>query len=276
MLPSVFDSHCHLHDARVSDPEGAIARARAAGVRGFLLAGVDPEGWLDEERVARGHGDVFLSLGVHPQRVAEVGAEAARAMVDALAIRLASASAPRAVAVGEIGLDAVDERKASLELQERIFRAQLAIARALDLPVALHVLRAHGRALEVLARDGVPRRGGVVHSYSGAPDLAPRYLDLGLHLSFAGGVTRASSRRARESVVRVPAERLLVETDAPDQAPAPHEGGQNEPALLPLIVGAVAALRGETAAEVACYTDANARRLFGIEETADASRATHE
>lgn len=262
----MFDSHCHLHDARVLDADQAIERARAAGVRELLLAGVDPDGWLDEERLARRHPGLYLALGVHPQRVAELGAGEAHAMVRALAARLGEPDAPAVHALGETGLDAVGARKATLDLQEAVFREQLALARERDLPVVLHILHAHGRALSVLSRDLLPRRGGVVHSWSGAPDLVPRYLALGLHVSFAGFVTRPEARRLRESVTRVPRERLLVETDAPDQAPVPHLGEPNEPARLPLVVAAVAALRGETEADVACYTADNARRLLGLPE----------
>lgn len=258
----MFDSHCHLHDARVRDAAAALSRARAAGVRGFLLAGVDPDGWLDEERVAQGEDGVLLSVGLHPQRVAELQPAAASAMVAALAARLDDVRRPPVAAVGEIGLDAVGPRRETLALQQAVFRQQLALARERDLPVCLHILRAHGHALEVLRRDRLPGRGGVVHSYSGAPELVPAYLALGLSLSFAGSITRQGSRRARAAVQRVPRERLLVETDAPDQTPWPLSGQPNEPALLPLVVAAVAALRGETPGEVACYTEENAARLF--------------
>lgn len=259
----MFDSHCHLHDVRVMDPDAQIARARAAGVRGFLLAGVDPDGWRDEERLASAHPDVAIALGVHPQIVAEVDDARADAMVAALAARLAAG--PRPAAVGEIGLDALGERKATLDRQARAFRAQLALARDLDLPVSLHVLRAHGRALEILRSDGVPRAGGVVHSYSGGGELVRDYLALGLSLSFAGAVTKPGARRAREAAVLVPRERLLVETDAPDQTPEPYAPDQNEPAFLPAIVAAIAAIRSEAPGDVARYTDENARRLLHLD-----------
>ncbi len=258
----MFDSHCHLHDARVRDPEAQIARARAAGVRGFLLAGVDPDGWRDEERLAAAHPEVAIALGVHPQIVAALDDARAEAMVAQLADRLASG--PRPAAVGEIGLDGLGERKASLERQARAFRAQLALAREADLPVSLHILRAHGHALAILRGDGVPHAGGVVHSYSGDPALVRDYLALGLSLSFAGTVTKPNARRAREAVSLVPRERLLVETDAPDQTPDPHAPAPNEPAFLPAIVEAIAALRAEAPADVARYTDDNARRLFRL------------
>ncbi len=258
----VFDSHCHLHDARIGDAAAAqLARARAAGVERLLLAGVDPDGWRDEDRLARAHPELVVSYGVHPQRIAGISDAATDAMVAALDGALDGALA-RPVAVGEIGLDGFAGRKPTLARQERAFRAQLAAARARDLPVVLHVLGAHAEAIALLRRDGAPRSGGVVHSYSGSAEQVRDYLALGLSISFAGAVTWPNARKRRAAALAVPREHLLVETDAPDQTPEAHRPGPNEPAYLPEIVAALAAIRGEAAAEVASYTAANARRLF--------------
>ena len=256
----MFDTHCHLHDPRVADPANAVARARAAGVTKMLLAGVDPGGWLEEERLAAAHPELILSFGVHPQIVAAVSESVGDEMVRALGDKLSAG--PRPACVGEIGLDGLRDRRSSLDRQSRLFRAQLAIARDLDLPVALHILKAHGRALEILRSDGIPKRGGMVHSYSGGPELVRDYVGVGLHISFAGPVTNPASHRIRASVLRVPRERLLVETDAPDQTPLPHQPAQNEPAFLVAIVSALATLRGEDPADLAAFTDENARRLL--------------
>jgi TatD DNase family protein len=266
----MFDSHCHLHDARVADPDRLIARARAAGVRGFLLAGVDAPGWEDEARLAARHSDVAVSFGIHPQRVAELDDAAGDDMLAALARALERSGAStspsvRACAVGEIGLDAVGERRASLARQERLFRAQLALARRHGLPVALHVLGAgaHGAALAVLADAGAPS-GGVLHSCSASAELVREYLALGLSISFAGAVSNSNANKTLAAARAVPPERLLVETDAPDQTPAPHRPGPNEPAFLVAVVDALARVRGEDAAALAAYTEVNARRLFRL------------
>jgi TatD DNase family protein len=251
----MFDSHCHLHDRRVADPEAQLARARAAGVRGFLLAGVEPDGWLVEEALARAHGDVLCAFGVHPQLAAEKDDAACDRMVAALGEAIGRT---RPAAIGEIGLDAVGARKATLERQERVFRAQLAIARDADLPVVLHVLRAQERALTIVRKDGAPRSGGVVHSYSGSAELVRDWVKLGLSISFAGKVTNPAAERPRRAAAAVPREHLLVETDAPFQS--------EEPAFLVAIVLALARIRGETEAEVASSTEANARRMFGVED----------
>jgi TatD DNase family protein len=265
----MFDSHCHLHDPRIGAEAAAmIARARAAGVRGFLLAGVGPEGWPVEEALARAHPELAVAYGVHPQLVAEVDDAESERLIAALAATLSDGTRVRAVALGEIGLDGYGERRATLERQERAFRAQLALARAHDLPVVLHVLQAHARALEILRGDGLPKAGGVAHSYSGSSELVRDYCALGLHISFAGTVTYPNAPKIQAAARAVPKDRLLVETDAPFQTPYLAPGGarpaQNEPAFLVAIVEALAQIRGEPVAGLAAYTEANARQLFKI------------
>ena len=250
----------------MSEPAAVLARARAAGVRGFVLAGVDPAGWRDAEQLAFGYADVWWTLGVHPQVVAEAGEGAAHAMVDALEAAL-EARGPRVVALGELGLDALVAAPDTLGAQEALFARQLRIAIALDLPLNLHILRAHEQALGVLERQGVPARGGLVHSFGASPELAARYLALGLHLSFSGSVGWHPGSKAARSAEACPADRLLVETDAPDQTPAAHRPGPNEPAFLVDVVADVARIRGEDARGVADYTAENARRLFHLQST---------
>jgi len=261
----MFDSHCHLHDARLVADAGEVwARAEAVGVTEALLAGVDPAGWLDEARLCLAYTGLHASYGIHPQIVALLDDKRLDQMLLALEGALGE-QAPlgvRAVALGEIGLDGVDERRGSLDLQERAFRAQLQLARRLKLPLSLHILQAHGRAISVLCDEGVSESGGVVHSYSGSHELLRDYLGLGLSVSFAGPVGNPAAKKARKAAEVVPRERLLVETDAPDQTPGPHRPQRNEPAFLVANIAALAQIRGESPAEVAAYTHANARRLF--------------
>lgn len=262
----MFDSHNHLHHPSLAgEVARLLSRARAAGVTGMLLAGVDPEGWRDQARLAASAPELAVALGVHPQRVAELDDAAAEAMVGELDGALDRAGAR---AVGEVGLDGLvakgAARAAQLARQERAFRAQLATARRRDLPVVLHVVRAHGRALAILRGDGLPRAGGVLHSASGAPEVIRAYLALRLHVSFAGSAANPEARRVHAAVACVPIERLLVETDAPFQTPHPLRPAKNEPAFLVQVVDAVAAIRGESARSVAAATEANARRLLRI------------
>lgn len=262
--------------------DAAVERARAAGVSGVLLAGVDAPGWRDAAVLQARLGDrleMVLAYGVHPEVVGELAAPAGgTSRLDEQLTALARAARgeplgdgepplPRPHAIGELGLDGRDLKPASpdrLAPQERAFRAQLALAREVDLPLVLHVVRAHAQALRILKRDGVPQRGGVVHSYSGSAELAADYLRLGLYISFAGPVTYPEARRVHAAVKAVPSERLLVETDAPTQTPWARRPAAGEPAFLPDVLQALALHRGQPWTELAAVTEANARRLFHI------------
>ena len=227
----LIDTHAHLHDPAFDDDRDEVmARARAAGVVGVVVPGVEASGWARLRTLAPIHGWRF-ALGTHPHALPH------------------TTEVPRdldgACAVGECGLDG--GVAVPMDEQVRVLEAHLAVAREAGLPVLLHGYRAHG-ALVATLRRWAPLRG-VLHSYSGGPDLVAEYVRLGLHLSFAGPVTWPNARKPLESLRRVPAERLLAETDAPDQCPAPHRG-RSEPAMLPLVIAAMERVRGEALGDV--------------------------
>jgi len=265
----VIDTHCHLDVAAFdADRDEVIARAGAAGVRGMLIPAIRPRTWAALGALARRHAaaGVRFAIGIHPQIVPELGAdELGDAGAGDLEARLARA-AEGAIAIGECGLDGGTGAPA---LQERIFRAHVRVARALGLPLVVHVLRAHDAAPRILREE---RAADIVlHSYSGGAALVPVYAALGCAFSFAGPVTYPNARRPIEAARAVPAELLLAETDAPDQAPArsssaslgpARHGRRSEPAFLPAVIAGLAAARGADPAEVAALTDANAARLF--------------
>jgi TatD DNase family protein len=260
----LIDSHCHLDDRRFADDLAAVLRrAAAAGVEAVVSVGTDPESWdrtlaVSESPAGGGDGGVSrpairAALGLHPQEASRAG--------PALWRRL-EALLPRAVAVGEIGLDFYRERSPRAAQQEA-FAVQLAMARRYGLPVILHVREAGDEALAALASAGIDR--GVWHCFSGDWDLARRALDLGLHLGFGGLVTfEKGTDGVRDAARRCPRDRLLLETDAPYLAPHPFRGRRNEPALVSVTARRVAELRGEDAEVVAEAAAANARRLFGL------------
>jgi TatD DNase family protein len=252
----VIDTHCHLDVAAFdADRDAVVARATATGVVGILLPAIRPRTWDAVRALARrhAHAGVRHALGIHPQIVPEL--EPGELAGD-LAARLAEAAGD-AIAIGECGLDG---GTGAHELQEQIFRAHVRAARATGKPLVIHVLRAHGAAPRILREEGPVT--GVLHSYSGGADLVPVYRDLGLAFSFAGPVTYANARRPLAAARAIPDALLLAETDAPDQAPAPHRGGRSEPAFVAGVIAGLAAARGTSADAVAALTTANARRIF--------------
>ena len=251
---SWIDAHTHLDlPAFDDDRDAVLARARAAGVDGAVVCAADPADWDRVERVATALG-LPWTLGVHPWWCASLDDAAHDAWMAALAAR------PTPWGIGETGLDhgraATPEAQA---LQRRSLRDHLALARERGVPVVLHVVRAYPEALDVIAADGLPRAGGVVHAWSGPAELVPRAAALGLHLSFCASIGR--SKRALRALVATPADRLLLETDAPDQAL--ERGARGEPADLVAIAAIAAAARGESVDDLLSRSATGVRRLFG-------------
>jgi TatD DNase family protein len=139
------------------------------------------------------------------------------------------------------------------------------VAREVGLPLVVHVLRAHDAAPRLLREHRAHEVGGIMHSYSGSPELVPIYADLGFAFSFAGPVTYARSRKPVLAARAVPGERLLAETDAPDQTPSAHAPGRSEPAYVAEVIAGLAAARGEDPALVAARSTAGARRFLRME-----------
>jgi TatD DNase family protein len=252
-----FDAHCHLeHEAFEGDVDFVIDEARALGVERIHVPGFSPATWpragaLSREGIVRG-------VGLHPWWVDAV----TDADVDDGLARLSSMLAREDVcSVGEIGLDRARDRKRSIARQERAFLAQLELARAHALPIVLHVVSAHGRVLELLERAS-STHSGLVHGFTGAPEIATRYVGLGLHVSFGPAITRTDARRARASAGAVPDARLLVETDAPDQAVEGRVGQRGEPSALGGVISALAVIRGQSPDDIAAIAYENASRLF--------------
>ncbi len=255
----MIDTHCHLDVAAFDgDRDDVLARATAAGVSGILVPAIRPKTWHALRDLATRHAVLRIALGVHPQVVPELSPdEVTDDFTDVLARAVEDSGA---AGVGECGLDG---GTADHERQEQLFRLHIRVARAVKKPLIIHVLRAHDAAPRILREERAHEIGGVLHSYSGGAALVPVYRDLGLHFSFAGPITYPNARKPIAAARAVPAELLLAETDAPDQAPATYRGGRSEPAYVAAVVDGLAAARGVPAREIADLTAANARRLFG-------------
>lgn len=201
------------------------------------------------------------ALGIHPQVLPDLDSSRDDEACEQLRTRLDTTSV---VAIGECGLDFATsiEAGAPRARQVAVLRAHLAEARRRGLPLLLHCLYAHAVLLELLAEAPLPP--SILHSWSGSAELAHRFCKLGHYISFAGSLTLPRARRPGESARAVPADRLLIETDSPDQTPFARRPLRNEPAFLPDIAAAVAAARGESFAAVAEQTTTNARRVLRL------------
>ncbi len=254
----LLDSLAHLDDPRVTNVDALLKRAAAAGVVGVINGGVDPfEESLEWDLSPEGSVPLWRAFGIHP---VAVGRHPLARHLEELTRFLDQG---QAVALGEIGLDA-REGFAALDLQEAFLEAQLEVAAKRRLPVILHCVQATERLLAVLRRWGEPPAGGVVHGFSGSPETAQEFLNMGYHLSFGGLVTRLNARRCRAAAAVVPLNRLLIESDCPDHPPtnAPHS--YSEPASILLTAQELASIRGEPMEALGEAVSANTRALFGL------------
>jgi TatD DNase family protein len=247
----VTDTHAHL-DA-LDDPSAAVDRAREAGVARIVTIGTGLDSCRAALAIADRHDAVYAALGIDPHQAAT--AEAGR--VDELRELLAH---PKSVAVGETGLDYFHDF-ATPDEQRRLFDAQLALADELGLPVVVHSRAASADTAAALAGFA----GTVVLHCFSEPDLLEPAIEHGWYASFAGNVTFPRSSELREAAARVPAERLLVETDTPYLAPQPLRGRPNEPAHVVHTVRVLAEARGEDPSALTAQTDANADAAFGLQ-----------
>jgi TatD DNase family protein len=257
----MVDTHCHLDKAEFDgDRDEVVARARAVGVGPLVVPAIGPDGWAGLAAWAGRTAGVHFGLGIHPQLLPALDPRDDDRRLADLDAALARGAA---VGVGECGLDLPSVAAgAPMDRQLAVLRGHLALARRHRLPVMLHCLRAHDALLAVLREEPLAA-GGVLHSYSGSAEQVPPYAALGLHFSFAGPLTYERARRPVTAARAVPRERLLLETDAPDQTPRPRRG-RNEPAFLPAIAAALAAALDLGVAEVDALTTANARALFRL------------
>ncbi|HEY6597782.1 MAG TPA: TatD family hydrolase, partial [Pseudomonadales bacterium] len=247
----LVDSHCHLN--YLQDCDAKLASARAAGVRGFLCIGAEPQTYADVAAIARRHPDVWVSAGLHPQSVDEHWS-----------IDWVESALPqnKIVGIGETGLDysrIAEDDTAAQRRQRECFAAHLALARRHALPVIVHTRGAEADTDDLLrSHAGVI---GVLHCFTESWPLAQTALDLGWYVSISGIVTFRNADNVRDVARRVPADRLLVETDCPWLAPTPHRGKPNEPKFVVETARFLATLRNEDPEILAQRTTENFERL---------------
>lgn len=257
----MFDSHCHLAGEEFAgDLHEVVGRAKAAGLSGALVI-LGAEDRAEVERaatVASAWDQVRFSVGVHPHQAGQFAADPEGSARQAQSVIEAQ---PLCRAVGEIGLD-YHYDFSPRDVQQRVFREQIRLARRLRLPIVIHTREAEDDTFRILDEEQAGEVGGVFHCFTGNRAMAERCLDIGFHLSLAGIVTFPRALELKDVAKMVPLDRLLVETDSPFLAPVPYRGKRNEPAHVTRVAEVIAELRGETTAAIADATGRNHVRLF--------------
>lgn len=256
-IPPLVDSHCHLDmlapRKQGGDIESVVRDAAGQGVTHFLCVGVNLHDYSAMRELVEPCAQVSVSVGVHPSATPE--AEPAAVEL----VRLADDS--RVVAIGETGLDYHYDR-VPRELQQQRLRTHIRAARECGKPLIIHTRAARADTLRILREEGAAEVGGVLHCFTEDWDTASAAMELGFYISFSGIVTFRNADDLRAVARRVPAERLLIETDAPYLAPAPYRGKENTPAYVRYVAEKLAEVRDEPLAAVADTTSGNFFNLF--------------
>lgn len=249
----IFDSHAHYDDTAFdADRDDLLSRLPSLGVGAAVNAATDPSSAVNCIDMARRYAHLYAAVGVHPEAVG-------RATDDWLSDIARLAREPKVVAIGEIGLDYHYDDAAPRDVQRQWFRRQLALAGEMDLPVIVHDRDAHEDTLTLL-REYRPR--GVVHCFSGSVEMMREVVELGMYIGLGGAATFKNAKRPAAVAANVPADRLLLETDAPYMAPEPCRGHRCDSSLIHHTAARIAELRGMDTDELLAVTYENARRLF--------------
>lgn len=250
----MIDTHCHLDCEPLRQRlDELLPAARLSGVTGWVVPGVHPTDWERIAMVTSEHDGVMAAYGIHPMH-------APMASDEQLA-RLTAFSAD-AVAIGEVGLDSACT--VSRELQELAFRAQIRIAVERGLPLLVHCRGFFQRTLQLLREEGAERVGGIMHAFSGSPEMALEFIRTGFAISLAGNITWPGAIRPKRLAREVPLEWLTLETDAPDMTPLRFKGQPNQPAWLAEVLVAAAGIRGMLVTDLALATAGNTRRVLRL------------
>lgn len=251
----LFDAHNHVQDERLFPDLGSVMeRAAKAGVVKMGIKGCCEGDWPRVIQIMETYSGIYPSFGLHPWFIGGRTSDWLRTLEKLLL------EYPQA-AVGEIGIDhAIKERNDAD--QENVFRQQLELARKLERPASIHCRRAWGRLIELLDQYGELPGGLLIHCFGGSAEIATELVKRGAYISFSGSITRLNARKAGPAIRAIPADRILLETDAPDILPTTAEGPLNEPANVKLVLKKAAELRGVEPEVLAQLTFENAERFF--------------
>lgn len=256
-MPELIDTHVHLDDSRLlSQLDKVLDHAKQMNVVQMVNVGHNLKSSVDSVLLAAKHDNIWATVGFHPHSALDYDQDSSR--------RLAGlAGAPRVVAIGEIGLD-YHYNFSPASVQRQVFREQLDLALALNLPVVIHQREAVADSLKILDAAGPFPQGGIMHCFSASVEVMERCLGLGLSVGIGGAVTFLKAQYVKDVAIAVPLNRLVLETDSPYMAPHPFRGKTNQPGYLPWIAAEIAKLRRITTTEVIKACTQNARTLYNI------------
>ena len=234
----IIDTHCHLNDECYdADRENIISNFENDNLKSAFVVGTDKKTCSDILNLIDTHSELYGILGMYPENVSEYDDEFERFLIDAL-------KNERVVAVGEIGLDFHTEGY-NQALQEEVFAKQIKIAKMYNLPLSIHTREAFDRTIKILKDNKEYLSGGVIHCFSGSPEIAKEFIKLGFKLGFGGVCTFKNARKVVDTIKEIDVKDILLETDAPYLAPTPFRGTRNEPKHTNLVLDKIAEIRGE-------------------------------
>ncbi len=268
-----IDSHCHMSDSRIALLKTWVEECSVKGLKYFIQGGIGPEDWEKQIVLAKTYpNQIGLCFGIHPYWVASHTQDECENALDELSQKLT-----QTIAVGEIGLDfrakflGENQNLISQEQEKQIslFEMQLELAETAKKPIVLHIVQAHEEALRILDVWGVPTALGYVHSFNGSWDKAKDFLDRGLLISVGGPLLRLNNERLRQTVKNISLEKLLIETDCPDQPGPKYQGELNPLISLFDVAEEVGRIKGVAHEEVLDNSRENLKRLFHLKENSN-------
>ena len=253
----LFDTHVHLNAEQFDeDVEEVIARAKEAGVENMVVVGFDRPTIERALELVETYDFLYASVGWHPVDAIDMKDEDLDWIED-------WTKHPKVVALGEMGLD-YHWDKSPEDVQKDVFRRQIRLAKKVKLPIIIHNREATQDIVDILKEEEASEVGGIMHCFSGSPEVAKECVDMNFYISLGGPVTFKHARKPKEVAKEIPLEKLLVETDCPYLAPHPNRGKRNEPAYVRLVAEQIAELKEISIEEVEAATTRNAKKLFNI------------
>lgn len=253
----LFDTHVHLNAEQFDeDLEEVISRAREAGVEKMVVVGFDRPTINRAMELIEQYEFLYASIGWHPVDAIDMKDEDL-AWIEELS------NHPKVVAIGEMGLD-YHWDKSPKDVQKEVFRKQIHLAKKVKLPIIIHNRDATQDIVDILREEGAEEVGGIMHCFSGSPEIAQECVDMNFYISLGGPVTFKNAKKPKEVAKEIPLEKLLIETDCPYLAPHPNRGKRNEPAYVKLVAEQIAELKEVSLEEVEKITTENAKKLFNI------------